>query len=97
MKPKVRGFEEGWALMVKDLENSQTFTTTGGRTSFEVWSKGDHVYYGKSTGNVCSLSKSDFKKAHGIYRETGSLKTSDYRITMHGSYVPPLLEKYFKL
>ncbi len=90
-----KDFETCWRRMIQDLREPKSFETTGGQTSFEVWSKEDKLFYKKSIGNVCPLSKSDFRKAYNIFRQTGSLRSSDYRNTFHGSYIPPLLRKYF--
>lgn len=92
---KVREFEDGWRRMIEDLRNPQIFFTTGGKKRFEAWSENDHISYKKSTSDICPLSKSDFKKGYEIYMMTNSLKTPLYSRTLHGSYIPPLLEKYF--
>lgn len=92
----VRNFEDGWNLMLKDLKEPKEFPTQGGRTLFEVWSESGRLSYRNSIENVCPLSQSDFKKAYGIWKDTRSTKTTDYSKTRHASYIPPLLEKYFK-
>jgi len=77
--------------MCEDLKFSKYFLTTGGTKRFRVWSKNYRLFYEKSTGNICQLSKSDFKKAYEVFRKTGSLSSTKYRFAMHGSYIPPLL------
>ena len=94
---KLNIFEEGWDIMWRDLSQPKKFRTTGGRTDFEVWrgTTSDHLRYRKSTGEECSLYKKDFEKGYEIFKKTKSPKTTNYRETMHGSYIPPLLKEYF--
>lgn len=90
-----KDFEKCWRKMCEDLRTPKIFKTTGGSRTFKVWSEDFHLYYEKSTGDICPLSKSDFKKAHDVFLRTGSLNSATYQFTMHGSYIPPLLYKYF--
>ena len=94
---KLNHFEEGWNIMWRDLSQPKKFRTTGGRKDFEVWrgTTSDHLRYLKSTGKECSLYKKNFKKGYEIFKKTKSLKTTNYRETMHGSYILPLLKEYF--
>ena len=88
-------FEACWRKMCENLKTPKYFRTTGGNKRFKAWSKDYRLFYEKSTGNICQLSKSDFKKAYKAFRKTGSLNSAKYNFTMHGSYIPPLLHKYF--
>lgn len=94
---RLKPFEEGWNRMGEDLSQPKRFRTTGGRTDFEVWrgTTSNHRKYRKSTGEECRLYKKDLQKGYEIFKRTGSLKTTDYSETMHGSYILPLLKKYF--
>jgi hypothetical protein len=88
-------FEECWRRMCKDLRKPKTFITTGGTREFKVWSEGYRLFYEKATEDICPLSKSDVEKAYKVFRKTGSLSSTTYHFTMHGSYIPPLLYRYF--
>lgn len=84
-------------VLEKADSKGRNFKTTGRRETFRAWYPGGNkITYKKSTGDICDLPMSEFKKAYEILRETGVLdKTTPYKDTKHGSYYPPLLERYF--
>lgn len=97
--PEIIEFETGWKRICEDLEEEKEFRTTGGKKTFIAWhpSGANKITYKKSTGDICDLPKSEFKKAYEIFKRTGELsKTTPYHELMHGSYYPPLLKKYFR-
>lgn len=93
-------FEAGWVRMVKDLRTEKTFYTTGSDDNrkiiqYRVWSEGNRIKYKNSRGKTCPLRTNDFKKGHSIFMQQGSLIYTPYKSTRHGSYIPPLLFRYF--
>ena len=66
---KLKSFEDGWRDMCEDLKVRNKFRTTGGKATFEAWYPGGNkITYQKSTGGICDLPKSEFKKAYDILR-----------------------------